>query len=350
MTQVDFPEYGMTDAIATLLTSLGHAQDPQGHSLPAGAALNADSLASGYISVLSQYRLLVIEGPDTAKFLQGQTTCDFNEIDGSRVRYGALCNLKGRMLASFRAAKLGDGRYALRMRRGLEASVREVLAKYMVFSKAKFTEQGDDWIVLGAGGAAATDALRAHFGALPEAADAALAVDGGWLLDCGKQRYECWLQAEPALALWRAMSDTLSPQPSSLWTLANIQDGLGEICDLTREVFIPQELNLQLTGAVNFKKGCYTGQEVVARLQYRGKLKHHMYRLRFEGQAPAPVTPLQAGDSDRRVGQIVCAIATGAHGGEALALVNDEALAHLPLTAGPDCALIEVLPLPYAIN
>lgn len=340
----------MTDAIATLLSTLGHARDPRGYSLPTDAALNADRLASGYISALSQYRLLVIDGPDTGKFLQGQTTCDFNEIDGSRARYGALCNLKGRMLASFRAAKLDDGRYALRMRHGLEASVREVLAKYMVFSKAKFTDQGNDWIVLGAGGAAASDALRAHFGALPETADAALAVDGGWLLGCGEQRYECWLQAEPALALWRAVVGALDPQPSNLWTLANIRDGLGEVCEQTREVFMPQELNLQLTGGVNFKKGCYTGQEVVARLQYRGKLKHHMYRLRFEGQAPAPVTPLQAGGSDRRVGQIVCAVATGARGGETLALVNDEALEQLPLAAGSDCALIEVLPLPYAIN
>jgi folate-binding protein YgfZ len=127
----------------------------------------------------------------------------------------------------------------------------------------------------------------------------------------------------------------------------NIRAGLAEVVAQTQEEFIPQMLNLQHTGAVNFRKGCYTGQEIVARMQYLGKLKRRMYRLQVESnQLLAPGTAINSGDKSA-IGTVVMAQMSGQNQQEILAVLVHEAADAHQLRFGETELAVTNLPLPY---
>ena len=295
---------------------------------------------------LDHYGLVGVEGPDAAKFLQGQVTCDVRELANGVTRLGAQCNIKGRMLVSFRALQLDEQRILLRMHHSLIEKALASFGKYIVFSKEKLHDRSNHYRRIGISGPAAESLLHAALGTVPEQEGNWVAAGDHIIIKLDQQRYECWLAANA-----EAVIATLSPHTvaaaENLWTLLDIRAGIGEVRAESYEMFTPQALNYQLVEAINFRKGCYTGQEIVARLHYRGALKRHMYRISFaagEDILPPPGSVINNSEG-KAIGDIVVAAYSNPQQAEALANLIDEQL--------PDAWLgpkkLEHLSLPYAI-
>ena len=295
---------------------------------------------------LDHYGLVGVEGPDAAKFLQGQVTCDVRELTNGVTRLGAQCNIKGRMLVSFRALQLDEQRILLRMHRSLLEKALASLGKYIVFSKAKLHDRSSHYRRIGLSGSAAESLLRTTLGTVPEQADSWVAAGDHIIIKLDRQRYECWL-GDGADAVIAKLSPHTLAAGENLWTLLDIRAGIGEVRAESYEIFTPQSLNYHLVNAVNFRKGCYTGQEIVARLHYRGTLKRHMFRIHFvagEDVLPPPGSVIN-NSQGKAIGDIVMAAYSKSHQVEALANIIDEQLADAWLGHKK----LEHLPLPYAI-
>ena len=330
------------------LTQLGISLDDRHHNSVDNSPLEPDDNS---IALLTYYGLLAISGPDTETFLQGQTTCDVAEVNDHSSRPGAYCTPKGRMVTSFQLARLDSEHFLLRMRRPLVDSSQAVLAKYIVFSKAEQHNASDDYIAVGLRGDNAAAAVNSAFGATPEGLYGTVSSDGNIAIqldDTGKT-FECWIQTDRIEALWPALSRGLKLQGSRSWELLTMRRGHGEVTADTAEIFTPQMLNYQLTGAVSFTKGCYTGQEVVARLHYKGKLKRHMYRI-VAATPMAPGDPLYSDTGTQTIGEIVNAVGVADRQTEALAVITRKDVEQNSVFADVKGTKVEVLSLPYAIT
>lgn len=276
---------------------------------------------------LNDWTLMAVTGPQAQPFLQGQVTCDVRELRDGGTSLGAHCTPKGRMQFSFRALAFSDERFLLRVPTAMVPAVKESLGKYILFSKAELTDETERYQLRGLYGDEARARLTEYLIEPPETPGHWTATaDGSVILALGGQRYECWLSADAAQTLERAMGE---PAPGDeLWRLLDIRAGLGEVWPQTREQFTPQALNFPLIGAVSFRKGCYTGQEIVARLHYKGKLKSHMRRLEASGGRPEQCQPGMAihREDGKKAGELVTVASDGQGALECLAVLDDSAL------------------------
>lgn len=299
---------------------------------------------------LDHHGLLAVEGPDANRFLQGQITCDLRDL-GQSSRLGAQCNLKGRMLASFRVLQDREQRLILRLPKDLLDSTRAALGKYIVFSKAQLNDITPDYRRIGLAGPQAGPLLTDCLGDVP-------GQDGDWLrqgdhllIRLAPDRFECWLaeaSAEPVLDRLQQHCQQAHPE---LWTLLDIRAGWGEVRAESQELFTPQALNFELVNGVSFRKGCYTGQEVVARMHYKGQAKKRMHRVGFswpnQDPLPAPGAPLPVEAGLNGTSQVVMAARCGDRRAEALTVLSERDLeACQSATEGQK---LQLLPLPYAI-
>ncbi len=255
--------------------------------------------------------LLHISGPDTLTFLQGQTTCDTRMVNADRAVPGAYCTPQGRVVCDFLLAALGDDHYGLRLRRDLLQTAATTFGKYIVFSRAELADR-DDWQVYALWGDAAAAAVRAVLGELP-ASQYGIAGSAGLhavQLDAAGQQFELWLQEGARPDIETALADAAQPADEADWRAVQIRAGIGRVEQATSGQFLPQDLNYDRTGFVNFRKGCYTGQEIVARLHYRGKPKRRSYPVLVSGDGVAAGDALYTANSEQSVGNIVNAAGT----------------------------------------
>ena len=277
---------------------------------------------TAFYCILSHEGILAVRGPDASKFLQGQVTCNLNYLSDSHSSLSARCTPKGRMQSSFRIVSVADG-YLLAMASELLEAQLADLKKYAVFSKSKLGDESPDWLRIGL--SRGDDIL--HSLGLPLAAEADSVVHHNELLALrlSDGRAELWVPASQAAAVQTQLDSKLPQAPLNDWLLAQVRAGVGQVMGSTRELFIPQMINLQALGGVSFKKGCYTGQEIVARMQYLGKLKRRLYRLTLaDPQIPEPGTPLFSPVHNSSVGEVVLA-ARSAEAVELLAVLQDDA-------------------------
>ena len=303
---------------------------------------------SAYFTLLDHEGLLAVRGADAAKFLQGQVTCNLNYLSASQSSLGARCTPKGRMLSSFRIVPVDDG-YLLSMARELIESQQADLQKYAVFSKSRLSDESSAWVRFGlSGGDAVLNELGLQLGA---ASDAITRTDSLLAVRLSDGRAELWAPTEDAQALQAKLAARLPHAPLNDWLLAQIRAGVGQVFGATRERFIPQMINLQALGGVSFKKGCYTGQEIVARMQYLGKLKRRLHRLRLVGsELPAVGIELFSPVHGSSVGEVVLAAQAG-DAIELLAVLQEDAVndgrIHLGSSEGPTLTLLD---LPYQLD
>jgi folate-binding protein YgfZ len=302
------------------------------------------------ITPLAQHGLLTILGPDSAKFLQGQLTCNVLEVNEAQSTPGAYCTQKGRMLTSFYLAQHGDNHYWLRMRSDVLENSHRTLSKYAVFSKAKLAMR-DDLVGFGLHGAAAAALVKDIFGVVPNALNGTVNCDDSLLLqrDAGGHWFECWMPEAAAAAFWQRCRAQCGAAGSAYWRSLGISAGLGEVTAATAELFIPQMLNYQLTGAVSFNKGCYTGQEIIARTHYRGQVKRHLLRAISTHPAPVPGSEIMGGNG-QAVGNVVDSVAIDTDQVELLAVVADSEVEQGNIKAAGSDSVLRPLSLPYAIN
>ncbi len=284
---------------------------------------------------LPQESLLHISGADSLTFLQGQVTCDTREVSPQQARPGAYCTPQGRVVCDFLLAQLGAEHFALRLRRDIRERAAGVFGKYIVFSKAALDATREDWQIQACWGPDARAALTAVFGGAPDARYAAVTGADFVLvqLDDAGEQFECYLRDRGAKPLLANLASHATGATGEDWAREQIRAGIGRIESATVEEFVPQMLNYDLTGHISFKKGCYTGQEVVARLHYRGTPKRRLYT----GLSPVALVagePLYVPGTEQSIGNVVnCA--AGAGGSYELLAVATRAALDGPLhTAG----------------
>jgi len=303
---------------------------------------------SAFFCTLSHEGVLAVRGVDAGKFLQGQLTCNLNYLSDTQSSLGARCTQKGRMQSSFRILLQGDGVLLAMATELLEPQLAD-LKKYAVFSKSKLTDESAAWVRFGLGDDEA--ALNSLGIELPEATDSVVHHDSLIAIRVSPRRAELWVPADQADAIKAKLSALLPEAELNQWLLGQVRAGIGQVMPATRELFIPQMLNLQAVGGVSFKKGCYTGQEIVARMQYLGKLKRRLYRLQLDAsELPQPGTPLFSPSHGSSIGEVVIA-ARAEHAIELLAVLQAEAaeggVIHLGALEGPG---LQLLDLPYSLD
>ncbi|POM11310.1 folate-binding protein YgfZ [Pseudomonas sp. WP001] len=303
---------------------------------------------SAFFCSLTHEGVLAVRGADAAKFLQGQLTCNLNYLNDTQASLGARCTQKGRMQSSFRILLQGDGVLLAMASELLEPQLAD-LKKYAVFSKSKLTDESAAWVRFGL--AHADQALSALGLALPVETDSVVRTETLIAIRVSPGRAELWAPAEHAESLLSQLAATLPQAELNEWLLGQIRAGIGQVMPQTRELFIPQMLNLQAVGGVSFKKGCYTGQEIVARMQYLGKLKRRLYRLSLvAAQVPEPGTALFAPSHNSSIGEVVIA-AKADQSIELLAVLQAEAADNGDIRLGSlEGPGLQLLDLPYALD
>ncbi|MBA1203430.1 folate-binding protein YgfZ [Pseudomonas capeferrum] len=303
---------------------------------------------TAFFCSLSHEGILAVRGSDAGKFLQGQLTCNLNYLDQAHAGLGARCMVKGRMQSSFRIVPEDNG-FLLAMASELLEPQLADLKKYAVFSKATLTDESQAWIRFGL--QQGDTALQALGLSVPQADGNTCRHEGLIAIRASAERVELWAPVEQAEAVREHLAGHLTEGTLNDWLLGQVRAGIGQVMGPTRELFIPQMINLQAVGGVSFKKGCYTGQEIVARMQYLGKLKRRQYRLSLEhDQVPAPGSEIFSPVHASSVGEVVIAASTG-QGCELLAVLSADAVEddnlHLGSLEGPRLTLLS---LPYELD
>ena len=223
---------------------------------------------------LSHLGLLQLKGADTVTFLQGQVTNDVKLLDGHRAHYTGYCNPKGRMLGLFLAFTHYDHVH-LQMPKELIESIAKRLKMYVMRSKVVITDESESIIKIGLNGNNAVDLLKPLFSQIPQNVYELVSLENGALLKLpgAMPRFEIFTDIVNASVVWHALKQNAKPVGAACWEWLEIQAGIPEIMLKTQEEFVPQMLNLDALSAINYKKGCYTGQEIVARTHYLGKVK-----------------------------------------------------------------------------
>lgn len=314
------------------------AQAPAAEGMPPGPAYCG----------LSDYAVLRVSGADAATFLQGQATCDVAALPPGGVTHGAFCTPKGRAIASFRMLRQQDA-FHLLLPAELASDLRKRLQIFVLRAKVVIEDISASLGCIGilnAGAGADWQAVAARHADADEESWLVFPAEAGkrWLLAAA---------AENAERLWHGLGEEpgFTAASAMAWRLAEIEAGIPAIVQNTREEFLPQMLNLDLLGGIGYQKGCYTGQEIVARTHYLGQLKRRMFRLRCRsGTEPHPGHHIYDADKpdSRNIGQVI-AVAGEADGScQLLAVITlDHAGGNLHLQS-PDGPSLAILDLPYS--
>lgn len=299
---------------------------------------------------LGQFGTLRVAGEEAETFLQNLLSNDIRMVDVGHAQLNSLNTAKGRMLASMLIRRDGAD-YLLQLPRALCEPLRKKLSMYVLRAKVKVSDASDELVTLGLSGAQAEDALKALSSELPQQPFEVSHGDAASLLKLGDHRYQISATPERAEALWMELSLKAQPAGNACWDWLNIRAGIPAILPQTQEQFVAQMVNFEVIGGVSFKKGCYPGQEIVARMQHLGKPKRRMYLAHVDGAVPQPGEELFSADmTDQASGMIVNAAAAPGGGYDVLAVVHiashDAHPVHLGSLAG---ARLQFLPLPYVL-
>lgn len=296
-------------------------------------------MADVTISLLSQWSLLRFSGPDAQSFLHGQLTCDVVALNSGASTYGGYCTPKGRLLATF-LLWADVASYTMLLPAALAEPIRKRLAMYVLRAKLTVENLTPAQACIGVAGPDAGPQIAARGGTLPEHLHDVLVRDGVTVIHLPAQRYLLVMPRERAQA----------PDDAVLWTALDIAAGIPFIVSATQEEFVPQMVNLDLIGGLSYTKGCYPGQEIVARTHYLGRLKQRMYHARVGAAAAAGDKLYCAALGDQASGMIVSGApaADGRH--DVLAVLQTanagSAQYHLSSLQGPP---LELAALPYAV-
>ncbi|MEM8660558.1 MAG: hypothetical protein AAGF35_06710 [Pseudomonadota bacterium] len=267
---------------------------------------------TGFYSELTRESLLQLTGPDASTFLQGQVTCDVSELSASSGMPGVYCSVQGRVICDFLLCQLEPDHLLLRMRRDILPPALEVLSKYSVFSKVTLDADAEDLTLLGCWGEDCAQILQDIVGAIPEKPFDTVADEGFVIVRTPTvgDVFECYLDTR-ASSIARELRRRFTLADENEWHLRQIQNGVARIEASTSGEFVPQVLNYDLSSHISFTKGCYTGQEVVARLHYRGKPKRRLYYAELTDQQGTDDSlievgaPLFSAGGSRAVGNLI---------------------------------------------
>ncbi|WP_194842667.1 folate-binding protein YgfZ [Endozoicomonas sp. OPT23] len=258
------------------------------------------------LSILDHKAIIESAGPDTFKFLQGQLTCDTSKLSTGQYQTGTVCTPKGRMYSQFSLLKTSDESCLMAMHEGLTETTRTNLGKYAVFFKTEL-QQKEELYCIGLSGSDIKSAVATVFGNVPEGNQAIQIDDNGWLLEVAGlcQRYEAWLNLDRLTKLWPELVKHFTPTNQQNWRLLDIEAVTPALTPAVVENYIPQHFNQPSLGSVSFRKGCYTGQEIVARMQNLGQLKTRCYRLTTTETVELKANTKLFNEARKAIGEVV---------------------------------------------
>lgn len=301
------------------------------------------SVVPNGVTALSHLGVIRAEGPDAANFLHGQLTQDFALLDATEARLAALCTAKGRAIASFIGIRPEPDRILLLCSRDILAATLKRLSMYVLRAKAKLSDASADFALYGLTGTALT-ANGVDAGALP-----------GRTAKVGEAHVVSLYPSDGVpRALWIAPAGSPAPQGAMLdpaiWSWSEVRSGIVTLTAPVVEAFVPQMINYESVGGVNFKKGCYPGQEIVARSQFRGTLKRRTYLVQADDEVAAGQEVFAGNDPEQPVGTVAQAAPAPAGGWAALISIQIAAVdaggLHARAADGP---ALTVEPLPYPL-
>lgn len=309
---------------------------------------------TNFVAPLTHLGLISASGDDAASFLHNQLTNDVEHLDTAQARLAGYCTPKGRLLATMLIWKSPEAIF-LQLPREIQAAVQKRLQMFVLRAKVKLADATGDTVALGLAGPAAAAALAPWFPQAPATPYAVVHGAAGTLIRLqeadGAPRF-LWLAApDMAQQAWPTLVDTLQPAGAAAWRLLDIHAAIPTVVQATQEQFVPQMINFEVLGGVNFRKGCYPGQEIVARSQYLGRLKRRMMPALVDQPGVAAGTEVYAStDAAQPCGQIVNAETSGGQSHCLVelktAVLEDGASIHLGAADGP---LLQIAALPYEL-
>ena len=297
--------------------------DACGPGIDVGAAILPDG---DFLAPLPDLGIIGASGEAAAAFLHGQLTNDVEHLAPGMAHWAGYCSAKGRLLSTMRYWR-DEQTIWLTSARPLAQGLTKRLSMYVLRAKAKVTDQSDAFAVFGLCGAslgllaATTLALRMPGPDEASSSGAAHLVGLPGLPQAnGTVRPRCLLvvAADQAGQIWQTLQAAGTPVASEVWRRTEVLCAIPRIVQGSYEQFVPQMINFESVDGVNFRKGCYPGQEIVARSQYLGKLKRRMFLASGRGDVPEPGSDIVADAGGEPCGQVVLAASDGAGGFDVL--------------------------------
>lgn len=309
---------------------------------------DAELLAASQQTVLvplTHLGLIEASGEEAKSFLHSQFTNDINHLGEGTAQHAGWCTAKGRMQASFLIWRTGEN-YQLALAADLQEAAQKRLQMFVLRAKVKLTAQTDNTLLLGLSGPQAEEALSDAALPRPTEPMSSAIADGITVIRLDATRFIIALPETATAALWKKLTVKARPAGVPVWRWLDIQAGFPLITLATKEEFVPQMADFEKIGGVSFHKGCYPGQEIVARTQYLGKVKRHLYRLRSEHALKAGDSLHSPDNPDQACGMVMTAAPSPAGGYEALAVVqsNFSTNVHLGALDGPKIEAAAVNP------
>lgn len=318
-------------------------------------AAASQTVAAGPVMVpLTHLGILSVTGNDAASFLHNLFTNDVKGIGTSDARRNGLCTAKGRMLASVLMWRKGES-VLLQMSSDILPGVLKKLSMYVLRAKAQLADVSDAVLSLGIGGPAAGDVLARAGLPVPGAAmQVTPGDDGVQVIRIEGERFLVVAPGATMAVLWPRLSAAgFRPAGTSAWRWLEAENGIPLVTGPVQEEFVPQMVNFDLIGGVSFTKGCYPGQEIVARMKYLGKLKKRMFLGHVETESePAPGADLFSPELDAQsAGKVVFAAAAPGGGFDVLAVCQLASREADAVTLGaPNGPRLSFRPLPYSLE
>ncbi len=301
---------------------------------------------------LSDLGLIRVSGEDKRSLLQGQLTNDIEKVSTTRSQLSSVCSPKGRMKASFRIFQRNDDLY-LQLPSELLPDILKRLRMFVMMSKVVLDDLSEELHCIGLSGTCAAAILA---DTLPENDNDAVTVDQLTIIRIPGEvpRYQVIGNSDALQVLWQKAGEQARFTGRAYWSLQDIRAGIPSVYAQTIEAFVPQMVNMHVIDGVSFTKGCYTGQEIVARMQYLGKLKRRMYRVKIATDTePQPGSELFSASSrsGQGAGKIVTASRSPDGGFEALAVIQISSVEEGDIKLGDvEGAVLELLELPYTVE
>ncbi len=295
---------------------------------------------------LADWAIWRVAGPEAQSFLQGQTTNDIGALSPGAWQLSGYCTPKGRLLATFTLWRSEAETFYLLLPLSLAEAVMTRLKRYVLRAKLKITPS--PLLALGILGSGAQDFLTGAGLTAPE--PRACAFDNGFtVLGVAPDRFLLLAQSETFKAHWPEWEQHASRADATAWEAANVAAGIATVLPATQELFIPQMLNFDLVGGLSYTKGCYPGQEIVARMHYLGRLKERLCCATVPGKAQPGDKLYSPVFGEQSCGTVANAV-SGDHGQTTLLAVLQTAAAKNEVHLGaPGGSTLKFLPLPYPV-
>ena len=293
--------------------------------------------------------LLSFAGPDAETFLQGQLSNDLKALTPGAVQLSSYNSPKGRMLATLALWREGADGFRALVAADIAETTAKRLAMFVLRSKVNIADMSPSHELVGIGGAGARDAARAAMGSVPEAGHVDIGAEATTIaLPDG--RIVVSVARNDAEAVRTRLADGAAEVATDAWRWLGVRAGVPMIGAATRDLFVPQTANWDLLDGVSFHKGCYTGQEIIARTQYLGRLKERMHLFHTDAPPPPPGAKVYgAVFGDQACGAVVEAAPSPDGGSDLLAVVQLSALDGTLRVGTPDGTVLAPLALPYAL-